>query len=213
MFGKVIWKGDRSATEALALTFDDGPHPDGTTAILDQLAECDVRATFFVIGAHAQRWPDLVRRMTDEGHLVANHSYDHKLTGLIYMGPYWRDQIRRTNDVVEQLTGHRPNLFRPPMGFKHWQLLQVAQAEGMRTVNWSRRARDGVSTTSQKILDRLVEPSVAGDIILLHDGIVERLPRSTEPTIEALGQLIKGLKQRGLAITRLDDLICEQIGA
>jgi len=99
------------------------------------------------------------------------------------------------------------------MGFKHWQLLQVAQAEGMRTVNWSRRARDGVSTTSQKILDRLVEPSVAGDIILLHDGIVERLPRSTEPTIEALGQLIKGLKQRGLAITRLDDLICEQIGA
>jgi peptidoglycan/xylan/chitin deacetylase (PgdA/CDA1 family) len=211
LFGKVIWKGDSADSKAIALTFDDGPHPDATTAILDQLAQNHIPATFFVIGAHAKRWPDLIRRMADEGHLVANHSYDHKLTGLIYRGGYWRDQIRRTNDVIEQITGDRPTLFRPPMGFKHWQVIQAARAEGMHTVNWSRRARDGVATTSKKILDRLVEPSVAGDIILLHDGIVESLPRPTEPTIEALGDLIQGLRKRDLEITRLDKLICEQI--
>ena len=94
--------------EEVALTFDDGPHPELTAVVLDVLAREKVRATFFVIGRFAKEYPSLVRRMADEGHAVGNHSYDHEHFGVNKNRAYWEGQIRETQKVVLGITGEAP---------------------------------------------------------------------------------------------------------
>src|SRR5260370_16308127 len=79
LFRSVVWRGDPAGTPRVALTFDDGPHPEATPRVLDALARAGVPATFFLVGEHAQRWPALVRRIRDEGHLIGNHSFAHRI--------------------------------------------------------------------------------------------------------------------------------------
>ena len=205
LFGQVIWRGPATG-DSVALTFDDGPHPEGTPAILDALAQRDVTATFFVVGQHVERFPDLVRRMADEGHTVVNHSYDHAYTGLFGMTRYWRDQIRRTADAIEKLTDARPKWYRPPMGFSHWHMLRAARIEDHQTVTWTRRGRDGVATTAAQIQKRL-HSAVAGDILLLHDGVDPNRSGSPAATVASIGPIVEALQQRGLSCVRLDALL------
>jgi peptidoglycan/xylan/chitin deacetylase (PgdA/CDA1 family) len=207
MWGPVISRG-RKGDPRVAITFDDGPLPGSTDRILDALAATDTRAAFFVIGAHAARFPDLVRRMHDEGHLVANHTHDHLHTGLFGRDRYWLDELRRADEVIERIIGRRPALFRPPMGYKHWHLMNAAAGTGHRVVTWSRRARDVKRTEASVILQRLVEPSRAGDILVLHDGNDPCLkPYDRTGTVEAVRPLIEGLKRRGLEPGRLDEML------
>jgi peptidoglycan/xylan/chitin deacetylase (PgdA/CDA1 family) len=207
MWGPVISRG-REDEARVALTFDDGPLPGTTDAILDTLAALDVRAAFFVIGVHVQRWPDLVRRIHDEGHVVGNHTFDHSHMGLFGRDRYWRDEIRRTDDAVERVIGRRPALFRPPMGYKHWHVMNMAADSGHHVVTWSRRARDVKPTKSSGILERLVKPSRGGDILILHDGNDPSLrPYDRAGTRDAIRPLIEGLRRRGLAPARLDELL------
>ena len=141
LWGPVISRGRGDAPD-VALTFDDGPLAGATDRVLDVLGEAGVRAAFFVIGRCAERWPDLVRRAHDEGHLVANHSYDHHPLGLLGRERYWRDDVARADAVVTAIIGKRTALFRPPMGLKHWHLMNAAAYLGHRVVTWSRRAMD-----------------------------------------------------------------------
>jgi peptidoglycan/xylan/chitin deacetylase (PgdA/CDA1 family) len=207
MWGPVISRG--SANDArVALTFDDGPLPGTTDVILDTLAVLDARAAFFVIGTHVERWPDLVRRMHDEGHVVGNHTFNHSHMGLFGRDRYWRDEIRRTDDAIERIIGRRPALFRPPMGYKHWHVMNMAAETGHEVVTWTRRAKDVKPTEPSAILERLVAPSRAGDILVLHDGNDPCLkPFDRAGTRDAMRPLVEGLRRRGLAPARLDELI------
>lgn len=207
MWGPVIARGPRDGA-SVALTFDDGPLPSATDRVLDALGESGVRAAFFVIGRCAERWPDLVRRMHDEGHLVANHSYDHHPFGLVGRERYWAREIRRADDVIADVVGRRPTLFRPPMGIKHWHLMNAAADLGRHVVTWSRRAMDSKPMDSASIVDRLVRPAQAGDVMLLHDGVNPHLkPQDRAGTIAAVRPLIAGLEARGLTPVRLDELL------
>jgi peptidoglycan/xylan/chitin deacetylase (PgdA/CDA1 family) len=207
MWGPVISRGD-TASQNVALTFDDGPLPGTTERILDDLGKADVRAAFFVIGRHAREHPDLVRRMDAEGHLVGNHTFDHLHTGLFGRYRYWLDEIRRADDLIEQIIGVRPAVFRPPMGYKHWHLMNAAADAGHSVVTWSRRARDVHPVAASVILDRLLAPAQGGDILLLHDGNDPCLkPADRTGTREAVRPLIDGLRRRGLEPERLDELL------
>lgn len=208
-FAPVIWRGDRDGRPRVALTFDDGPHPDATPAILDVLAAHGAPAAFFVIGEHARRHPHLLRRLDAEGHLIGNHTDTHAYHGMWRGVSYWQRELRRTGDHVEQAIGKRPRLFRPPMGFKQGLMATAMRREGCVMVNWTRRGRDGWPTTADKIRRRLAMPARAGDILVLHDGDDLHLRRDPRPTIEAVGPLIEALHERGLELVRLDELIGE----
>ena len=144
----------------------------------------------------------------DEGHLVGNHSFDHHLLGLTGRYRYWTDEIRRTDEAIAQIIGRRPVMFRPPMGIKHWHLMNAAADAGHDVVTWSRRALDGVAVEADVILSRLATAAQAGDVLLLHDGNNPHLkPQDRAGTIASVRPLIDGLKSRGLTPARLDELL------
>lgn len=208
-WGKVIWRASDTTRPLVSLTFDDGPTAGCTDRILDELLELNVKATFFVIGRNVERWPDLVRRMDAEGHGVANHSFDHGHFDM-FRGPgYWHRQMTRTNDLIADLIGKSPALFRPAMGFTTWPIHHAARRTGQTVVTWSRRARDGVRARTANIVQRINRATGPGDIIMLHDGIDPHLrsncDRST--TIAALRPVVEALRVRGLQLVRLDELL------
>jgi peptidoglycan/xylan/chitin deacetylase (PgdA/CDA1 family) len=207
LWGPVIWRGDPSLPHRVALTFDDGPHPDSTPRILEVLARKDVKAAFFLIGSQAQRWPGLVRELVEAGHAVGNHSFSHHHFGIFRVGGYWRREIAMAAEVIEDAAGVRPAWFRPPMGFKHRHVLKAARLEGHTVITYTRRALDGVPTTPGRIVERLAPAARPGDILTLHDGVDPHYPHPRTATREALPAVIDGLRARGLFLSRLDELI------
>jgi peptidoglycan/xylan/chitin deacetylase (PgdA/CDA1 family) len=206
LWGPLVDRGPRDVPR-VALTFDDGPHPDATSAILDALGELGVHAAFFVIGRHAARWPELVRRMADEGHVVGNHSWDHHRWGSMWGVRYWRKQVGRTQDLIRDITGRRAAYFRPPMGFKSLNVTLALRAARLTQISYSLRGFDGFPTTPELILARILPRAAAGDIIALHDGRDPYIERPRLATREAIRPLILGLRERGLEPVRLDELI------
>jgi peptidoglycan/xylan/chitin deacetylase (PgdA/CDA1 family) len=205
-WGKVIAHGPPDQP-AVALTFDDGPTPGATDQILDILADLKTPAVFFVIGANVQQSPDLLKRIHDQGHIVANHTWDHSHLGCLRGPRYWFDQIERTSDLVEQTIGHRPAFFRPPLGIRTPFVTAAARRAGLRLITWSRRGMDGVETTPARICQRLGPATGAGEILILHDGVEPNSRRDPTATVAALGPLIDTLRYRGLELIRLDKLI------
>lgn len=207
MWGPVISRGDTSSSN-VALTFDDGPLPGTTDRILDDLRNAGIRAAFFVIGRHVREHPDLVRRIHAEGHLVGNHTFDHLHTGLFGRYRYWINELRRADDAIEETIGVRPAVFRPPMGIKHWHVMNAAADAGHSVVTWSRRARDVQPIPVETVLDRLLKPARGGDVMLMHDGNDPCLrPQNRSATRDAVRPLIDGLRARGLSPVRLDELL------
>jgi peptidoglycan-N-acetylglucosamine deacetylase len=207
LWGQVHFRSTSNRPDGYALTFDDGPTRDSTSAILDILGELNAPATFFVIGANAQKFPDLLVRMRAEGHLIANHSLDHFRLGMFCSRRYWSRQIQITNTIIEQAIGCRPAMFRPPMGAKIWCAINAAKAEGQSVVAWNRRGMDGVATTPKNILDRLLPSTRHGDVVLLHDGVEPYSRRNQTATVTALKPLIQRLRDRGLSPVPLDQLL------
>jgi peptidoglycan/xylan/chitin deacetylase (PgdA/CDA1 family) len=206
-WGRVHARGPASQSR-YALTFDDGPTRGSTDQILDALRDLRAPAAFFVVGVNARRCPDLLLRMRDEGHLIANHTLDHDHFSIFRRRRYWDRQIGETDRVIEEVTGLKPAMFRPPMGFKTPHSMRAARRRGHAVITWSRRAVDGVVTTQQKILDRLVPRTTAGDILLLHDGLEPHaLRRDPAATVAALKPLVSRLRDRGLEPARLDELL------
>jgi peptidoglycan/xylan/chitin deacetylase (PgdA/CDA1 family) len=206
-WGEIVASGPGDQPHRVALTFDDGPTAGATERVLDLLQELAVPAAFFVVGSNVRRWPHIVRRMHDEGHLVANHSYDHSHFGFFRGRRYWDWQIAETNRLIEQIIGHRPAMFRPPMGAKTWFIAGAARRADQAVITWSRRAIDGVPTTPERICERLCPTTRAGDIVMLHDGVEPHSKRDPAATVEAVKPLIVALKQRGLTFVRLDELV------
>ena len=207
MFGPVVYRGLLDAPPRLALTFDDGPDPETTPRILDILDELKVSATFFVIGLHAERQRNILERIHHTGHEVGNHSYHHAHFGTLRRYRYWIEEITRTQQIVADVTGRSPRLFRPPMGFKNRHMVKAVRDQHLTTVTWTRRAFDGVTTTSSKIIKRLGTRAGAGDIIALHDGVDPNGSRNAKATVEVLPLLIEQFWNRGLEIAPLSNLI------
>lgn len=203
--GRTHWRGRRD-TEAVALTFDDGPGSD-TERILDILAERDVRATFFMIGRHVERFPETARRVVAAGHEVGNHSYSHPI--YLYRSPgETRRQLERAQDVITDTTGVTPKFARPPCGVRTPAYFRAAQRFGLRTVQWDVAGFDWKRRSGQRIAKRVLAKARAGSIILLHDGDSEGKQHRHE-TVAALPLIVDGLRLLGLGIVPLSELLTE----
>jgi len=203
----VLSRAADATAPRVALTFDDGPWPESTDVILDLLKQHGISATFFVIGSNAEKWPALIQRMHDEGHIVGNHSFDHHRSGSLCGLAYWRDQIRRTDEVVHSVIGLRPALFRPPMGIKTPPLAAALRESGHRTIAWSCRGLDGVTTAPANIVRNIAARIRAGEIALLHDGRDPQSQRDVRNTAAALPEIIRLTRARGLEFVSLNILL------
>jgi len=154
---------------AIYLTFDDGPHPDRTHRILDQLADVGSKATFFVIGRRARRSPGTVRRLLEEGHSVGCHTWRHWSARHLAGEDYLTD-VRRSRDEIEQITGQHIDLFRPPYGELTPLTLLKLILEGFRIIHWTCDTHDFLLPTIPDLRQSFAErPLVDGDIVLMHD--------------------------------------------
>ena len=188
---------------AVSITFDDGPNPDATPRILEILAREGVRATFFVLGRHAVRWPDLVRRIADEGHQLGNHGFFHRK--LHRRTPaYVRDDLTRGTDAIYQASGGvTPRHFRAPHGFRNPWVTPIARSLGQRTIGWSLGVWDSARPGAGEIARRALAGMRAGSILLLHDGDGDDAHGDRLQTVEALPLIIGGMRQRGLGFVTL----------
>lgn len=185
----------------VALTFDDGPDGASTPLFLDRLAEADVRATFFLLGEMVERFPDLPRRMVDEGHELAVHGWDHRNHLRRAPGPSTRDQLQRTADLLERTTGTRPERFRPPYGVLTTGGLLAARTTGLRPLLWTSWGRDWTATASPEgVLRTVTRGRVDGGTVLLHDSDCTSAPGAWRSAYGALPGLLRWCAERGLAV-------------
>jgi peptidoglycan-N-acetylglucosamine deacetylase len=190
--------------DVVSITFDDGPNPRATPLILDVLRRERVHATFFVLGRHAERWPELVRRMADEGHQLGNHGYWHRK--LHRRTPaYVRDDLTRGTDEIERASGVRPRHFRAPHGFRNPWVTPIARSLGQQTVGWSLGVWDSARPGADEIARRALGGLRAGSILLLHDGDGYDADGDRMQTAEALPRIIDGLRERGFRFATLPD--------
>ena len=188
---------------AVALTFDDGPNPDATPLILDALAERGVKATFFILGRHAERWPDLVARAAAEGHSIGNHGFFHRK--LHFKSPaYVRNDLELGTRAIERAANVRPRLFRAPHGFRSPWVTPIAWSLGQRTVGWSLGVWDSDRPGVDAIARRTVEGAKPGSILLLHDGDGYDPEGDRTQTAHAVPLIIDRLHAAGYRFDLLD---------
>jgi len=182
--------------KAIALTFDDGPDPIDTPAILDILKEKNVRATFFVLGQAAQDNPDLLKRIVIEGHEIGNHSFNHD-----YQQRRLVEEIKKTDQVVFASTGVHTYFYRPPGGFLSKLQLETVKKNGHIVALWSVDSKDWRNPGVKLIVDNVIKTVFPGAIILMHDGGYQRTQ-----TVKALGPIIDALRARGYRLATLSEL-------
>jgi peptidoglycan/xylan/chitin deacetylase (PgdA/CDA1 family) len=200
VFGRPIT--NVSGGRTVALTFDDGPNPDATPLILDALKARNVKATFFVLGRHADRWPELVRRLAAEGHAIGNHGWHHRK--LHVRGPgYVRRDLTMGMESIERACGVRPRLFRAPHGFRSPWVSTIAGSLGQRTVGWSRGVWDSDKPGVEAIVRRTVDGTRPGRIMLLHDGDGYDINGDRSQTAAAMPAILDELLDQGYAFVTI----------
>jgi peptidoglycan/xylan/chitin deacetylase (PgdA/CDA1 family) len=160
--------GSLPGADAVYLTFDDGPHPEYTPRVLDVLAEHRAHATFFVVGQRCVQYPDLLRRISNEGHAIGNHTYSHVKARDVSLSNYM-GEILQTNDVIQSLVGKRCSLFRPPHGSLGLRTLFHLWRAEQTIVLWSVDPKDYCSDELQIKAWFAAHSISRGDVVLMHD--------------------------------------------
>lgn len=186
----------------VALTFDDGPNPAVTPSILDTLRAEGVPATFFLLGRHVERWPELARRVAAEGHSIGNHGYHHRK--LHFRGPaYVRVDLALGTDTIVRAAGATPRFFRAPHGFRSPWVTSIARELGQATIGWTLGVWDSDKPGVEVIVRRSVDGCRPGTILLLHDGDGNDPDGDRAQTAAALPRIISELRARGYEFVRL----------
>lgn len=179
----------------IALTFDDGPSTAWTPALLDGLKERGVKATFFLIGENADKNPEIVKRMAEEGHLIGNHTYHHvELTKVSENEA--RLELADTSAVIVRITGKEPEYMRPPFGAWQRKLEQEIQ---MLPVLWTIDPLDWTTENQDEIVNKVVTEAEENDIILLHDCY--------KSSVEAGLRIVDILQEEGFVFVTVDELL------
>ena len=185
----------------IALTFDDGPSSATTPALLDGLARRGVHATFFLVGSMAADNHDLVRRMSDEGHQIGVHTYDHSLSkGLTGLSEaQFRAQVDTTRDLLTALTGQTQYALRPPYGFVDDSVRRWAEGP---IILWSVDPEDWKDHDVERIVASVVERVEDGDVILMHDIY--------QASVEAAVRIVDALEEKGFCFVTVEQLMARQ---
>jgi len=207
MFVDAVVEGPEGA-RGVALTFDDGPDPKHTRAVLDALDARGAKATFFVIGRKAEAHADLVKEIVARGHEVGVHSYAHDRLFSLRGTKRVRADLKRAIDVLEAITGKRPDLWRPPIGHTNPTIARVADELELVTIGWSVGARDGIAAKPDAVKARVVEGLRDGAIVLLHDASEKG---THEPAgVAALPAILDGIAERNLTVVPVRGWVPEE---
>jgi peptidoglycan-N-acetylglucosamine deacetylase len=195
--------------KVVALTYDDGPNPPHTEALLDVLAQQDVKATFFLKGRNIEAFPESVRSVAQAGHEIGNHSYHHRPM-LLAGESFLVEELARTNALIEDLLGYQPVLFRPPFGLQGPGLKMALHALNMTSVLASTNGVDWEVTDPQQIASSVLENIEPGAIILLHDGHGDvddpNRQDSRAASVAATEIIIETLKSQGYRFVTVGEL-------
>ncbi|QTD40662.1 polysaccharide deacetylase family protein [Sporosarcina sp. Te-1] len=198
--GQIIWEIN-TKEKVIALTFDDGPHRKYTAEILDLLKKHEAKATFFIVGANAEKNPEVVLRMYEEGHELANHTYSHKsrmsVSRLI-------QELKKTDETIYAITGYSSTLFRPVEGVYTDEIVDAVSKEGYQLVMWSWHldTLDWKNPGVNKIVKFVLDGAKEGNVVLFHDGGGNR-----RQTVAALEKILPELAREGYTFVTISDMM------
>jgi peptidoglycan/xylan/chitin deacetylase (PgdA/CDA1 family) len=213
IFGRTTYR--TNSPRKLAITFDDGPNPSITPKLLDLLDKHKTKATFFVIGAYAREFPELVREAKARGHVVGNHTETHPRL-------FWRNssdirvELRLCQSAVKNAAGAPPKWFRPPFGWRNPWVAMAARELDLRTAMWTLMPGDWKAPSAQWLIER-IEPiakrarrsaqkaSGSGDILCLHDGSHRQQNADRSHTLAALEHWLPRWRDLGLEFVTIQD--------
>jgi peptidoglycan/xylan/chitin deacetylase (PgdA/CDA1 family) len=184
----------RTNANVVALTFDDGPHPEYTPRLLDILNRHGAKGTFFVVGTQAQKHPEIIERMVADGHALGCHSWDHTSFPAISRKER-HSQIHRWESAVQP---HRTRLFRPPFGHQSMASYRDVRLCGYHPITWSRVVVDWLDHDSAQLSQRLMEVIRPGEIILMHDNLYHHIEKKfgdRTPTLMTVETILKNMAQ------------------
>lgn len=187
----------KELNKKVALTFDDGPDSEYTPILLDGLRERNVKATFFVLGKQAEKYPELIRRMEAEGHLIGNHTYSHLQLNKTNQKQF-KEELEKTDEILEKITGKQVQYVRPPYG--SWD--KAIETElNMFPVLWDIDPLDWCKKNTECMVRNIINEIEENDIILMHD----QYPSSVEASL----QLVDTLKKQGYEFVTVEELFEE----
>jgi peptidoglycan/xylan/chitin deacetylase (PgdA/CDA1 family) len=205
MFADALVRGPKDA-RGVALTFDDGPDPRSTPAVLDALDKASAKATFFVIAKKAEENAELVREMMRRGHAIGLHSYAHDRLFALRSVARVKADLERGIEALRKVTGERPVLFRPPIGHTNPGIVRIADELDLAIVGWSVSAHDGVASADPEAVTARVRRGLSdGAIVLMHDAAEKggRVPAG----VRALPRILEALDDRRLPVVPVADWI------
>lgn len=208
LFGQTVWSLS-TKEKVIALTFDDGPNPIYTKQILDILRNHDVKATFFLLGENAERYPDIAKSVVQAGHVIGNHTFGHATLGLRLPSEI-ETEIKQAEEIILNVTGVKPVFFRPPRGHRNPFLFQVTKKMGYVVVGWSVDPKDWSRPTAEKITKRILTKIKPGAIILFHDGSEKPEDKGFDDrsqTVATLPIILEELKSQGYRLVTIKELL------
>jgi peptidoglycan-N-acetylglucosamine deacetylase len=200
--GKTVYKAEVPDNDkVIALTFDDGPWKDTSVQMLDILKENKIKATFFWVGTSLQENPEIGKRVVEEGHAIGNHTWHHWYKQMDKATA--KSEIDRTADLIYKTTGVKTTLFRPPGGYLNNGLATYAKSKNYAVVMWSQTSADTDPRAKYQVfVKNVLRDAKPGGIVLMHDGGGDR-----RRTVEALPQIISGLKAKGYRFVTVPELL------
>jgi peptidoglycan/xylan/chitin deacetylase (PgdA/CDA1 family)/GT2 family glycosyltransferase len=207
LYGKVWSNGNRDKPR-IALTFDDGPNEPYTSQVLGILERFGIRATFFIIGQNARRYPEVCQRIVTTGNVIGNHSYHHYKSLCLRRSRAVAREVEQAHQAIYECTGFEPKLFRPPHGFRTPWLMRTVDRLGYRVVTWDNMTGDWKANKSAEEIERnIVQRAKPGGVIVLHDGRDSRPSYDRSQMLQALPFVIGTLKKRGFDFVTIPELL------
>ncbi len=195
---KALHKNSKVDEEVIAITFDDGPHPVFTPKTMKLLKKYNAKATFFCIGKNAEKYPELVKKILSEGHVLGNHSFSHiNYYGFLPLNKVLSD-IEKGQEVFNRITNLKLQFFRPPFGVTNPNISKAVKKLKLNTFGWSVRSFDTVAKDPDKVFNKISTKIQKGDVVLLHD--------TSEISIEILEKLLHFLQNKNLKSVTLERL-------
>ena len=205
LFGPVLWHGRRDRPR-VALSFDDGPHPEFTPAVAEALRATGAKATFFTVGRELEKHEAIARALLEQGHELGNHTHTHGTGRDLFSVPRLQADIARCGEVLSKL---KPTLlYRPAVGIRNPVVHAAARALGLTVVTWADAARDGAFVFTEKTARALARRAKPGHILALHDGVIgAHQAERRRATVRHLPVLLSVLKERGLEVTTVSAVL------
>lgn len=189
---------NKLSSKKVLLTFDDGPHPETTSKILEVLNSHSIHGIFFVIGSKVKEHPAIVQKIHANGHFLGNHSYEHSNFFSMLSSKNVEQEIEKCDQIIEQLTGEKSIFFRPPIGYTNPRIARVVKKMNKIVIGWQLRSYDSVLKNPMRLKNRLLRNVKTSDIILIHDN----LPQSAE----MLEDFIVQAKKDGIIFATKEDI-------